>query len=541
MPHRSPRRDHLPWLLAWLVLAVAGTVLLLADARTRQLEQFETDGRIAHRLLSQRMVQHDAVLAMLALLQPAADDPAHPEQMLPSVWPHILRARRIEADDPAPALRAALVEARRLRHGVLATVDPVRASYQLVGAAGSGGYVLDIDLRGLIPREEWPYAGSTPSGANAASATAAPAPPTAATADAAHPAPLAPTRVVLAWQGRLIALESVEERRGPWQFEFRKTVAAASQPFEVVATQTPGWSALPWLAMLGWLLICSVLVWAARTLLQQRRARQRAEELLRLGQIARLNTMGELAAGMAHELNQPLTAVLANTQAATRLLAEHTAEPTAAHPSGDGTLGALHAANDPRLAEALQQAAAQAQRAAAVIARLRRTLERPGSAAAEAATAVDLGASARHVLDLIEPECRRLGVAPALQSAEPGITVRADAVALEQIIHNLCTNALQAVEQTEPGRRELQVTIRAEGKDGILEVRDSGPGFAADVLPRVFEPFFTTRKSGLGLGLNLCETLALNMGGQIAAANVAARRGALVTLRLPRATTERSA
>src|SRR5256885_13890318 len=73
-------------------------------------------------------------------------------------------------------------------------------------------------------------------------------------------------------------------------------------------------SVLPWTAMLGWALGCALAVAALRALLRQRVARRRAEQLLQLGQVARLNTLGELAAGMAHELNQPLTAVLSNSQ-----------------------------------------------------------------------------------------------------------------------------------------------------------------------------------------------------------------------------------
>jgi len=533
-PRMLLRRELWPWLAAWLLLVLAGVVALLANAWSLQREQFETDGRIAHRLLSQRMAQHDAVLTMLTILQPAAGDPAHPEQMLPAVWPHILRARRVAEDDADPVLRAALAEARTLRHAVLTGIDTTRASYRLVGASGNGGHVLDIDLVGLVPRDEWPYAtsagaghaGTAPTAANAGKAAGA-----GNAADAAHPAPLAPTRVTLTWQGRTIVLEPGGATSGPWRFEFHKTLATPSQAFELVATQTPGWGALPWVLMAAWLALSGVAVWAARAMLQQRRARQRAEELLRLGQIARLNTMGELAAGMAHELNQPLTAVLANTQAAQRILDEAAGDAAAAATPGSTDT----ALADPRLTHALQQAATQAQRAAAVIARLRRTLERPGSDPASD-TAVDLGASARHVLDLIEPECRRLGVAPALAGADDHIIVRADAVALEQIVHNLVTNALQALEQTEPGRRELVLTVSQQNGQGVLEVRDSGPGFAAEVLPRVFEPFFTTRQNGLGLGLNLCETLALNMGGQVSAAN-AARRGALVALRLPLAAT----
>jgi C4-dicarboxylate-specific signal transduction histidine kinase len=115
---------------------------------------------------------------------------------------------------------------------------------------------------------------------------------------------------------------------------------------------------------------------------------------------------------------------------------------------------------------------------------------------------------------------------------EQGATVLAERVALEQIVHNLLTNALQALDAVPEGERQLTMGISVEQGTGVLRVADSGPGIAADVLPRVFEPFFTTREGGLGLGLSLCETLATGMGGQLRAqANTP--RGALFTLVLP--------
>src|SRR6185436_134244 len=94
--------------------------------------------------------------------------------------------------------------------------------------------------------------------------------------------------------------------QGPWTFEFRKYLAAESQPFELVARRSVGWGELPWRWMLAWAAAVALAVAGWQWLRRQRAERQRAEELLRLGQVARLNTLGELAAGLAHELNQPL-------------------------------------------------------------------------------------------------------------------------------------------------------------------------------------------------------------------------------------------
>jgi C4-dicarboxylate-specific signal transduction histidine kinase len=220
--------------------------------------------------------------------------------------------------------------------------------------------------------------------------------------------------------------------------------------------------------------------------------------------------LGELAAGMAHELNQPLTAILANTQAAKRLLQDDVVElPAAVH--------------------AMDQAVAQARRAAEVLARLRRTVEQPGTS--QQGQALDFEQVVRNALDLLEPECRRRAVTAVVQVVQP-VTVLAERVALEQIVHNLLTNALQALDLVPADERKLASHIAVEHGVGVLRVADTGPGMAPDILPHVFEPFFTTREGGLGLGLSLCETLAMGMGGELRAqANV--QRGALFILTLP--------
>ena len=293
------------------------------------------------------------------------------------------------------------------------------------------------------------------------------------------------------------------------RFEFHKVVAAESQSFDVVATQTVGWRQWPWARMVAWVLAVAALLAALQHLQRQRLARRRAEELLRLGQVARLNTLGELAAGMAHELNQPLTAVLANTQAAQRLLDDDPPELSTAR-------------------GAMAQASAQARRAAEVVGRLRRAVERPDSGAQR--QAVDVVDAVRRALYLLEPECQRRGVVPLLDGT-PALGVMADPVALDQIVHNLILNALQALEQVPATQRRLTLTARTVDGMGELAVADSGTGIAPEVLPRLFEPFFSTREGGLGLGLSLCETLASGMGGSLWAGN-AANGGAVFRLRL---------
>jgi signal transduction histidine kinase len=481
------------WVLGGVLVSAAGAVLIARQAIDAQRALFDTDARIVHRLLSQQVVQHDAILDTLALLQPGPDGASAtpPEQRLPALYPHILSVQRRDrgAAWPDAALTDAEIRSRQSGRPALAGLDLASGRYRLVLAADPAAYALTIDLKGMVPWSEWPMQPATSA-----------------------------VQVRLEHEGQSFELQpgdaSTLTAGHGWRFEFHKHLAAASQPFDVVARQQLGWTHLPWGLMLGWVgAVAGVLALLAQWL-RQRTARRRAEELLRLGQVARLNTLGELAAGMAHELNQPLTAVLANTQAAQRLLAD---DP----PELDTARGAM------------AQAVAQARRAAEVVGRLRTAVERPKHQVDGAASegVVDLAEALRRALHLLEPECRRRGVAPALEAAE-AVRVRADPVAVDQIVHNLLMNALQAMEGVDAPRRALALSVGTAGGQGTLCVADRGPGIAPEALPRLFEPFFSTREGGLGLGLPLCETLAQGMGGSLTAAN-RPDGGAVFTLRLP--------
>lgn len=483
---RSSSQGTVWGLLAGLVVAAIGSLFIARGELASQRAAFETDARIVHRLLSQRAAQHDAVLAMLALLQPGPGGGERPERRIPAVYPQILEVLQRAGSDPWPdaALAAAEEESRRQRRPAAADVDFARGRYRLVQAATPASHAMLIDLGAMVPWEEWPM-----------------------------PRDSSPVRVALEYRGQRHVLQQGRDGGGPWTFEFGKPLAADSQPFAVLASRSIGWSDLPWLKMSGWTLLTAALLAGLLALERQRAERRRAEELLRLGQVARLNALGELAAGMAHELNQPLTAIIAGTQAASRLLAEQPPELDTAR-------------------EAMARSVEQARRASEVVGRMRRVVERPEIAGR--LQSVSLDGAVRSALYLLEPECRRLGVQATVSGGN--ILLQAEPVALEQIIHNLLANALQALAQVTAGERVLTLSMQAEGRFGVLTVCDSGPGIPADVLPRIFEPFFTTRSDGLGLGLSLCESLAAEMGGTLTAAN-AARRGALLRLALPLAET----
>lgn len=473
------------WIVGGLALALAGGWALVRWDIAQRREAFQTDARAAHRLLSQRAAQHEAILATLALLGGADAGPDHPEQRLPALYPQLLRVLRRDAATPWPdaALQAAEERSRAERRAALAAVDAAAGRFTLVQAGTPASFALVVDAQRMAPWGDWPVVRG------------------------------GPVAVRLVLGGQTLVLQAADEAAAPAGltpgFVFAKTLSAESQPFELQLQRATGPSQWPWAGLAAWAAAVALGTASLAGWLQVRRARRRAEELLRLSQVARLNALGEMAAGMAHELNQPLAAMSANAQAARRLLDE---DPPDLEPAR----------------RALVAATEQARRAAEVVARLRRRVETPDQAGV--LTPTSLQATARHVLELLEPEIRRRGVAVELSGfCEP---VMADPVALEQIVHNLVSNALFALDEVPAGERAMSMQLSAQDDRGVMEVRDSGPGIAPEALPHLFEPFFTTRRDGLGLGLSLCETLAQAMHGTLSA-HAARPRGALFRLVLP--------
>lgn len=484
-------RIWLAWGLAWTLTAVGGATWLALDRLAQLREVFDTDARIAHRLLSQSMVQHDAMLATLVLLQPQIPSGHHG---LSSLYPQVLEVVRLAPGASPPAgwpadLSAAEQRSRASGQAQLAQADLAAGQLYLVQAGQPASYALHLDLRATLPQPEWPLPPAT-----------------------------SPVRVWLSYQGQELLLQpgAAQATDPGWAWSSSKTLASPSQPLELRLRQKLDLSLLPWLAMLGWALLCGLALAGLRGLQRQWVARQRAEQLLRLGQVARLNTLGELAAGMAHELNQPLTAILSNSQAARRLLHDDPPELEAAQ-------------------QAMTQAAEQAKRASAVVGRLRRLVERPELSAPNDALA--LAPAVADALHLLEPELRRLQVQVQTRYAPQLPAASGDAVALQQILHNLLVNALQAMESRPADERRLNLDARLQGGQLALQVQDSGPGIPAEMRERLFTPFATSRANGLGLGLTLSESLAEAMGGSLRLLSPGGADGACFELRLPPAET----
>lgn len=257
-----------------------------------------------------------------------------------------------------------------------------------------------------------------------------------------------------------------------------------------------------------------------------------------LAQLARIQTLGALAASLAHELSQPLTALRTNVDAARHLLAAWRAAPGAARP--DQPPGeALTETFADALGETLGEIAREERRAAALLARLRGLVRGEPVRAAPVA----VGALVEEALALVAAEARLHRVTLVAELGDDLAPACGDHVQLVQVLVNLLLNAVQASAtpgaggERPSGARPVgarQVVVRAGPRAGGVEltVADDGPGLAPAVRARLFEPFVTTRPDGMGIGLWLARTLVEAHGGRLTA-DPARDGGACFRLWLP--------
>ncbi|TLF50675.1 sensor histidine kinase [Halomonas urmiana] len=240
--------------------------------------------------------------------------------------------------------------------------------------------------------------------------------------------------------------------------------------------------------------------------LAEERLRQTRDELI---QAAKLAVLGQLAAGINHELNQPLAAIRAYAENASAFLERGRIEAT----SGN-----------------LAQIIELTERMAEISAQLRQFSRKSG----DRPTSVSVPACFDYALRLFQSRLRESGVAVERDWPEAEAWVRADLVRLEQVLVNLIGNALQAMSQTPAPR--LRLIIEPAGETVRIRVTDNGPGIAAEHLGQIFEPFFTTKSpgNGLGLGLSISARIIDDLGGELTA-DRAPGGGARFTITLPRA------
>jgi len=229
-----------------------------------------------------------------------------------------------------------------------------------------------------------------------------------------------------------------------------------------------------------------------------------------LTHVARLSTLGEMTAGIAHEINQPLTAITMYAQSGMRLL-------DADNP------------NPPRLREALEKLCAQSLRAGAVIDRIQR-LVRHREGVREPVAMNELVAD---ILRLAESDARVNGMQLELELADDLPLVRADPIQIQQVLLNLVRNAIDAMESIgcRNGRTLVIRTVKDHHGVGV-SVIDAGTGVAADFAPLLFTPFATTKPTGMGMGLSICRSIIEDHGGHLGYVNNS-EHGATFYFQLP--------
>ena len=231
---------------------------------------------------------------------------------------------------------------------------------------------------------------------------------------------------------------------------------------------------------------------------KRRRAELEAQCLLQeLAHVTRVTLMGELTASFAHELSQPLTAILNNAQVAQRWIAD---EPR----------------NPDRIQEILSDIVTDNLRAARIIHQLRNMLKK----GVVDFKKLNLNKLIQDVVELLRDEAilKRVRVSLDLDPALPG--VRGDRIQLQQVVLNLMVNAFEAMQNVQPTQRKLLIRTSRMGKEqAVVFVQDTGPGIAPGQLDRVFEPFFSTKLEGMGMGLAICRSIVRAHEGQISAVN----------------------
>jgi len=498
----------------WLLL-VAAFGLYSAGTHRRALEQEVSEsGRALQRAVSQRVAQHDAHLTSLSALglaqaQPSADFDLVARSIL-RFYPRIVAIDLIRLGPGGGVVSSALAEGGTTADpaAVSEAVKNLAAGRAVYGADARPGHYrlmkrmndtiavsLDIDGRGLVEEDELP-------GWARLDLSSAEGPLLETGARQAAPAFAARTVEFAA---------PIASETQPLRLSLRRTVALA----QLVPP-------LPLALFAGLSLAGLVLV---RSLLAHRReaalARAAAEAAFRrealrqhetkLAHALRVNSMGEMASGIAHELTQPLTALLSQSQAGRRIAAT----------------GGL--AGSP-VDEVLAANVLQARRAADILVRLRAYVGK----SAGAAGVHDLRTSISDIAALSRIDLGRRGIALDVGLPAVPVPARVDPVEIEQVIHNLIRNAADAVEETGREDGRVVVTLKKGAEGAVITVEDNGGGIAPDVLPRLFEPFFSGKPEGMGLGLSLCESIVERFDGSISAENGVAG-GAVFTVRLPAA------
>jgi two-component system sensor kinase FixL len=502
-PHHARVRTG----LRWIGLSIAGCLLLAAWRYVQLDQEFAVDARARYSMIAQRMDQHDAHLTSLAAVAQLDDSgyasfnavAAAVRKYYPRIAaiqligldpaPRVLASTEGEADLPV-AMDTVRQRAQSLSAGraaVLANGDGKH--YVLVkrlGGESLTALVMVIDSARLADTE---------------------------TADGA-PLDLLLSDAEGVVVGRVPAAASAQTGRWLPTLRAVHTLASASQPLQLSLQRHVSLNQLLPAPLLLLVLSCSAaLLWLVDALRRTRLARQEAAlrgQELRLAHAMRVNGLGEMASGIAHELTQPMTAVLSQSQAGMRLIE-----------NGAGT---------EELVPVLQANIRLARRAGDILSRMRSyASQRPPATTRTMLDTLVIGA-----VELARADIAQRGIVLSTELGAADASVQVDPVSIEQVLHNLLRNAAESLDTAVQGAAHIAVITAADAEGVHVSVRDNGPGIGPQDLNRLFTPFFTTKAGGMGLGLSICERLVEAAGGHIEVVS-APGGGACFTVHLPRA------
>lgn len=474
-PMKIPARALM--LAAWLVLSLAGTALIVSRSVSEAYGRFFQDSSIALRQLSQKAAQHEAILATLGATPLSSPPPG----MLDSLRERMPQITAIAFWTPGAGWhgQGSVMPAATYapaNSGKLTLEFDGKQAYWLIAQSG---WAVRVDPFQMLDAVDWPESLSS---------------------------------AALRLRGHTFGLlQRAASSTAGWTFRLDKHFPVQPQAFALDTTRTLTLADLPWLPIALWNAVAVLIVLGASGIWRLREVHRREHTRARIDRFGRLDTFGEMAAGIAHELNQPLTAIIAHARAAERMLDMPTERDS--------------------VRRALQTGVAQAKRAAAILERLRSAVT---STQAGKRSALDTDALMGTLLFLFRDELARDNIQLVWTNATPRARPLGEQVAVEQILYNLIRNARDALvtARRQGVRGEIRVSGSAVGRRYRFSVIDNGPGVPAEALPRLFEPFFTTRTGGLGLGLPLCETLAQRLEGALTLQNLPTG-GAEAVLMLP--------
>ncbi|MCJ8151099.1 sensor histidine kinase [Shinella sedimenti] len=474
-------------------LIVVGVLLLICTAsilamveRQSLVAELEQQSAILHRLASQRADQHDAHMTALSAIALAADGARHDlfldvAATISRFYPRIDEVQLVplfHGDETTgteklyPALADTIRAAAMASDGSTAVLPhPDKPHHYIMvkrspnTEAARYGLMLGIDAERLLDE-----AGSF------------------------WLRPGAALGLLLPGGQKLIAYGEV-----PQEIRFSEPLGSASQPLQLqTGMEVSLVDLFPPAKTVVVLLVVALAYVTALIMLRQRARTRRALEQARLSALdsrlahaSRVNTLGEMASGLAHELTQPLTAILAQAQAGRRLLAR-----------GDTAA----------LASTIDDTVTQVRRASTMLERFR-NWSRPQHGPT---STFDLREAVANVRALLEPQAVQRDVRLEFEMTEKPVLVAGDPIEMEQVVFNLVRNAIDATGNASSGGGRVSINLRQDASHTVLEVVDNGPGVPKQLRPRLFTPFMTTRPDGTGLGLALSQRLVERAGGEIA-------------------------